>query len=81
VFFTSSTMQVHTTLTKKCRFGISEWTFGQLSSGWLAAIGPRGKKIFFANLEQMDACTSKFINDYHYKKQSTELVQQLSLAI
>ena len=74
-------MQVHTRLSKKCRFGISEWTFGQLDNGWLAAFSSKGKKIFFRNLEQMDACTQKFINDYHYKEQSKELVKQLALAI
>ena len=74
-------MQVHTTLTKKCRFGTSEWTFGELDNGWLAAFSSKGKKIFFRNLDQMDACLEKFINDYHYKKQSKELVKQLALAI
>ncbi len=74
-------MQVFTRLSKKCRFGTSNWTFGQLDNGWLAAFGPRDKKIFFKSLEQMDACAQKFINDYHFKKQSRELVKQLALAI
>lgn len=82
MFFNSSLMKfTYTTLTKKCRFGTSEWTFGELDNGWLAAFSSKGKKIFFANLEQMDACAQKFINDYHYKKQSKELVKQLALAI
>jgi len=72
-------MNVHTRLTKKCRFGTSDWTFGSLESGWLAAFSSKGKKIFFKDLPQMDACINKFIHDYHFKKASTELVQQLSL--
>ena len=74
-------MQVHTRLSKKCRFGTSDWTFGSLESGWLAAFSSKGKKIFFKDLRQMDACIDKFIHDYHFKKASTELVKQLSLAV
>ena len=72
-------MIVHTHLSKQCRFGMSEWDFGQLPSGWLAAFGSNGKKLFFRNLKQMDDCISKFVNDYGYKKPSSELVQQLAL--
>ena len=71
-----TTMLPYMTLTKQCKRGVSEWTFGRLSNGWFAAKSATGKKMYFRTLEKMQSCITRYIFKYGFSAQqsATQLV-------